>query len=122
MTNKTQLILYSVLMALIVLLAYMGLIPTKLHQIHYYDSFGHFILYGLWGYFFGKVFQKPVATVKKCSLPQGIIFAMVIAIIEECMQRFAPMRSFSLYDLVFGLLGIVAATVILNVQRCKPNE
>ena len=114
MNNKTQLVLYSFAMSLIVVLAYVGLIPTQLHQIPYYDSIGHFVLYGLWGYFLGKVFNKPIPIGRKFHLPQGIIVATAFAVIEESLQQFSPMRSFSLYDLGFGLLGIAASAVVLN--------
>lgn len=100
-------------MALIVILAYAGLIPTKLHEIPYYDSIGHFLLYGLWGYFFGKVYSKSV-TGTKYHVTQGTIIVAAIAIVEETLQQLSPMRSFSLYDLGFGLLGIATSAVILN--------
>ena len=80
MSNKTQLILYSSAMVLIVALAYKGLIPTKLHDIPNYDSLGHFVLYGLWGYFFGKVFHAAVLSGKRFYLPVGIVIAVIIVV------------------------------------------
>ncbi|CAM3293999.1 hypothetical protein FLLO111716_01600 [Flavobacterium longum] len=113
MTHKIQLVLYSAAMVLIGFLAYAGLIPTKLHDIPYYDSIGHFILYGWWGYLLGKVFHKSVSGTT-FRLPHGIILATAIAIVEETLQQLSPMRSFSLYDLGFDLLGIATSAVVLN--------
>src|SRR6478672_5914220 len=114
MTKKMQLLAYSALMGLIILSAYFGWIPTKLHDIPFYDSAGHFVLYGLWGYFFGNAFPKPLVRVGNFELQTGIVMMTCIAIIEECLQRLSPMRSFSLSDLGFGLLGIAAACILLN--------
>lgn len=118
MSHKNQLVLYSATMALIVILAYARLIPAKLQDIPHYDSIGHFILYGLWGYLFGKVFHKSVLSTN-FRLPQGIIVATAIAIVEETLQQLSPIRNFSLYDLGFGLLGILMSCLILDRQSRK---
>jgi hypothetical protein len=117
MTKKQVLLSYSAFIGLIILLAYLGLIPTKLHDIPYYDSAGHFILYGLWGYFFGNAYQKPMIAIGRLIVQNGIAMAIIIAIIEESLQQLSPMRTFSLADLGFGLLGITTACAILNLKK-----
>lgn len=122
MTKKKQLAAYSTLMGIIMVLAYLGLIPTKLHDIPYYDFAGHFILYGFWGYFFGMAYSKHVLLIGKFNLQAGILIVLLIAVLEEFLQRLSPMRSFSLTDLSFGVSGIVLACIFLNtVQRKNYN-
>ena len=113
---KWQLLNYSILMGTIILSAYLGWIPTQLHEIPFYDRAGHFVLYGLWGYFFGNAFQTPLFSNGKFDLQAGIIFMMALAVIEESLQQFSPMRTFSLADLAFGLSGILLACVFLNLK------
>jgi polysaccharide biosynthesis protein VpsQ len=121
MMPKTQLLLYSALMALIIISAYFRLIPTKL-PIPLYDSIGHFVLYGLWGYFFGNAFPESLLRSEQRYLPVGVIFATLIAIIEEMLQHLSPARSFSIYDLLSGLLGVLTSLIILNVVRKKRSR
>ncbi len=114
MTKKTALLSYSAIILTIFALAYLGKIPTKLHSIPFYDSAGHFILYGLWGYFLGNYFNKPFISFRQYSIPAGIAAAVVIAVVEEFLQRLSPIRSFDYSDLAFGLTGIATACAILN--------
>jgi VanZ family protein len=119
MTKKIQLVAYSILMGVIIFSAYFGWIPTKLHDIPFYDSVGHFVLYGFWGYFFGNAFSRSFIAVRSFSLQNGIVVAALIAITEELLQQLSPMRTFSLYDLGFGLLGISLSCAVLN-RRPRP--
>jgi len=43
---------YTLLILTIFALAYLKYIPTELNTIPDYDSIGHFVLYGIWGYLF----------------------------------------------------------------------
>lgn len=116
MTPKLQLLAYSFLMAIIIVSAYFGLIPTRLHDIPFYDSAGHFVLYGLWGYFFGNAFRKPVFKILSLDIQTGILVALFIALVEELLQQLSPMRSFSLGDLMFGIVGIAIGCIALNIK------
>lgn len=120
MTRKTALLIYSAFIATVFVLAYFGLIPTKLHDIPYYDSAGHFILYGLWGWFFGRAFAKPLMQLGSFQIPSGIAVVIAIAVVEESLQQLSPLRTFSLTDLGFGLLGILTACIVLTIP--KPNR
>lgn len=117
MTKKQRLLAYSVFIFVIFLLAYLGLIPTELNAIPYYDSAGHFVLYGLWGYFFGSAYEKPIVSVRKFHIQKGIAIAASIAIVEEALQNLSPLRTFSLFDLAYGLLGIALACAVLNFRK-----
>lgn len=120
MTRKAALLTYSVFIVTVFVLAYFGLIPAKLHGIPYYDSAGHFVLYGLWGWFFGRAYTKPLARLGNFRIPSGIAVVAVIAVAEESLQQLSPLRTFSLADLGFGLSGILAASLLLTIR--KPNR
>ena len=121
MTKKLQLLAYTLLMAVIIFAAYKGLIPTKLHDIPFYDSAGHFVLYGLWGYFFGNAFSSPIFQRNNFNIQIGVIITVMIAIIEESIQLLFPVRSFSVYDLAFGLTGIGLSCIILNIESYRKS-
>ncbi|HLA56098.1 MAG TPA: VanZ family protein [Flavobacterium sp.] len=120
MSARLILILYTAVIVTIFVSAYLGIIPTTLKSIPYYDSIGHFILYGIWGFCFGRVFTKATVSFGKLIIPLGIVIAFAIAIIEESLQNLSPIRTFSLSDLGCGLLGITAACLLLQFK--KPNE
>ena len=117
MTAKLQLAAYSSLMGLIILSAYLGWIPTELHDIPFYDSAGHFLLYGLWGYFFGNAFPQALLSVAGFRVQLGIAAVTLVAVAEESLQQLSPMRSFSLGDLAFGLCGIALSCAILQCRN-----
>jgi VanZ family protein len=117
MNKYFRLLVYSLVMAIIIFSAYVGAIPTRLHEIPFYDSAGHFVLYGFWGYFFGNAFSTPLLSIGNFRLQTGIAIAAPIAVTEEFLQQLSPMRTFSLYDLAFGLAGIALSCAILNFTR-----
>lgn len=117
MKPKAQLLLYSGIMLTITVSAYLGMIPTQLKSIPNYDSAGHFALFGLWGYFFGTAFPKPLLSTNRFILPTGIAFSVMIAIVEELVQQFSTVRTFSGGDLAFGLLGIGCALIVLHIKH-----
>jgi hypothetical protein len=117
MSYRLQLLLYTVFLLTIFVLAYMGLIPTKLKAFPDYDSVGHFMLYGLWCYFFASAFQKPVARISKVEIQLGALVVATIAVAEELLQKLSPIRKFSYFDMGWGLLGITLACLIVNWRR-----
>jgi len=118
-TVKWTLFAYTLFIATIFILAYIGLIPTRLHAIPFYDSAGHFILYGCWGFCLGWTFSKTLIRISVFKIYIGIMIAMAIATIEEFLQQLSPLRTFSLLDLFWGILGIVVACIILNCNEKK---
>ena len=71
-------------------------------------------MYGLWGFFFGEAFNKVVATIRSLKIQLGIFIVIPIAIAEELLQLLFPIREFSLFDMAWGISGIVAACFVLN--------
>ena len=88
-------------------------------QFKWFDLVGHFTLYGIWAYFFGRAFTKTIFKIRQFSLSAGIAICASIAIIEESLQVVSPYRSFTLSDMAFSLLGILTAALYLNSFRVK---
>lgn len=117
---KTSLILYTLVLLVIFISAYLKLIPTEIKAVPFYDSIGHFVLYGIWGYLFARVFNKNALRSDSWFLPWGILLALTIAIVEESLQSFSAVRTFSLFDLGWGIVGILLALFVVN-QGVKNN-
>ncbi len=103
---------YTLFIISISVLAYLNVIPTKKINIPYYDYVGHFILYGIWAYLFAMVLPKNILP----FIPVGILFITLITIVEECLQSFSSVRSFSLVDMGCSIAGIILGGVIFNLQ------
>ena len=98
-TAQWSLLIYTVCIVATFILAYVGLIPTKLHAIPFFDFAGHFILYGGWGFCFGWRFSKPLIVILGFKIHNGILIAIAIATAEEFLQQLSPWRTFSLIDI-----------------------
>jgi len=110
-------IIYTCFIVLVSVLAYLNIIPTQQIRIPYYDYIGHFILYGIWAYLFAWVLPKKAISISTFYIPWGIVVVMVITIIEECLQSLSTVRTFSLNDLGFSLMGIVVGGICFGVRR-----
>ncbi|HEX8561341.1 MAG TPA: VanZ family protein [Flavobacterium sp.] len=119
MTAKAALLLYTLFILAIFIMAYLHMLPLERITFYWFDSIGHFVLYGLWGYFFGRGFSSKIISLGNFIVPTGIVICMVIAVIEECMQAFSPYRSFTISDMGFSLIGILVAAVCLNFKKTK---
>lgn len=82
---------------------------------------GHFVLYGLWGYFFAKAFDVTILSVGNIKVQRGILMVIPIAVIEETLQSFSAARTFSFFDMGWGVLGIIVACLVLHHKQ-KENE
>jgi VanZ family protein len=106
---------YTSLIVAIFLLAYKGLIPVEIGLFPYYDSIGHFVLYGTWGYLAGRAFNKNINYCIK--IPKGLLAILVVSILEELAQSFSGLRTFSLIDLFSGVFGICLSYAIIKKQK-----
>ncbi len=102
---------------IVFLLAYRGLIPTEIQLFPFYDSVGHCILYGTWAYLAAKSFPKRIYANGVFTIPFGIVLITVIAIIEESFQTLSPVRTFSLYDVGWGIVGSILAWLLWRAQE-----
>jgi uncharacterized membrane protein YgdD (TMEM256/DUF423 family) len=102
-------------------LAYVGLIPTQLKSIPYYDSIGHFMLFGILAFSLDRALKGRRTRVMGMTLPIGSTVIAVYAIIDESLQYFSTVRTFNPSDLVCSLLGIVTFYTLgklLNSRYC----
>jgi VanZ family protein len=117
MSSKLSLILYTAFLLTIFVLAYLRLIPTELNIIPFYDSIGHFTLYGIWAYLFARAFSQPVLLLGRFRIQLGIFIIIPIALVEESLQSLSRVRTFSLFDFGWGMLGILIAGIILDRRQ-----
>ncbi len=106
--------IYSAISAMIFLmlvsiLAYLKFIPTEIKSIPYYDSIGHFILFGIFGFLAEMAFDGRKYKLFGLHFPLGATIVGLYATIDETLQIFSRNRTFDLHDLGFGLLGIAVA-------------
>lgn len=109
MQKKTTLLLIIFVTFLISVsfLAYSKLIPSEIKAIPFYDSIGHFILFGSLGLIAHYAFNRKRVLVFGRMIPIGPTLAIVYAFIDEALQVFSYNRTFDLGDLFFGVLGIL---------------
>lgn len=107
--NSWNVILVSMILFLILVsgLAYFRLIPTEIKSIPYYDSIGHFALFGLFGFFAEMAFKGKKSKVFGMLLPTGVTITIAYACLDEALQITSASRTFDLHDLGFGVLGII---------------
>lgn len=97
--------LYFAFIITVSFLAYKQLIPVEIGRIPYYDTIGHFILFGLTGYLAHRALGR--RTISSLNLPLGFLLMTLFAIGEELLQLISPYRTASLKDLLVGLLGML---------------
>ncbi len=122
MHKKTKYLLTIFVLFLITVsfLAYNHLIPTEIKSIPFYDSIGHFVLFGLLGLIAHYAFNRKRVPVFGRMAPIGPTIAIAYAFIDESLQVLSSNRAFDLADLFFGIFGILmfitAAWFIRNIK------
>lgn len=109
-TNKRWIVafwFYFAVLITIFALAYLRLIPTEIAKIPFYDTIGHFILYGMTGYLAHRALNRPVFKFINLDIPLGPVLISLFALVEEALQFFSPYRTFSLLDLASNFCGIL---------------
>jgi polysaccharide biosynthesis protein VpsQ len=97
---------YTAFIVLVIIGAYIGMIPTEIGVIPMYDSIGHFFLYGIWFYLLHKAFQKRMVVILNFSIPLTLLILFPVVALEEFAQKFASTRTFGLTDLLWGFAGM----------------
>lgn len=110
---------YSFLIFVLLLAAYLGLIPYQITIFPFYDIVGHFFLLGLLSYFLNRALNRRTTKVFGCNIPLGLLLVSCFIVIEESSQAFFATRNFSLLDLLFGMLGVYVFYLIDNRSRKK---
>ena len=103
---------YLAVLAFIDTSAYLGIIPTKLAHVPYYDTFGHLFLIGLAGFFTHRAMARRAVRVLGIALPLGMLVVATLAGIEELLQNLSPLRESSIWDFAADVVGISAFGVV----------
>ncbi|MES2436542.1 MAG: VanZ family protein [Patescibacteria group bacterium] len=88
--------------------AYVGTMPTAIKMIPYYDSVGHFLLFGILASAADLALQRKTTKIFGFTLSLGITLVIAFALIDESLQVLSSSRTFDLHDLSFGLVGILS--------------
>lgn len=99
---------YFLILIGIMLTADFGLLPYAfLEQIPYYDTIGHFILYGIASFLSHRATGRKMLIIFNYPVPFGPFLFVGFTIAEEILQMILPNRTFSFLDLTASLLGII---------------
>ncbi len=96
-----------------------GSMPVWVRNIYRYpggDWLGHFILYGILAFLGIRAFSRQVSMAGR-SFPLSALLVILLAALEELSQFWFPLRTPSLYDLAFGLSGVVCAAWLTRLSR-----
>ncbi len=98
-------------------LAYNKWIPREIEVIPFYDSIGHFVLFGFLGLAAHYAFEQRRVLIFGMSVPLGPTLAVVYAFLDESLQVLSVNRTFDLSDLFFGVLGICCFVSLASAVR-----
>lgn len=93
---------YTSFIVLVLISAYIDVIPKEIAVVPMYDSIGHFVLYGIWFYLLHAALEKRLAY----RIPLAFLILFPIVTLEEFAQILTSSRTFSLFDLFCGFAGM----------------
>lgn len=102
--------LYLGILMIIIISAYLKILPVKSSTIPFYDTLGDFILIGIAAFLSHLALKKRRISYLNISLPLAPILVMILTVTEECLQILSPYRTFDLIDLASDFCGIVLFT------------
>jgi VanZ family protein len=82
-------------------------------EVSYIDKFVHFILFGCFSFLLSNYFiaKKTSYTIERIIIA-SFVTSFFYAIMMELIQSYIPSRTRSIYDLLFGLFGIIIFTFV----------
>jgi polysaccharide biosynthesis protein VpsQ len=101
---------YLGILLTIIISAYLKMLPVKSLTIPFYDTIGHFILIGIAAFLSHLALNKRKINCLNLRIPHAAIIVSLLTLIEECLQKLSPNRSFDLLDLASDLCGIIIFT------------
>jgi len=87
---------------------------TWVKAIPYGDKVGHFFLFFTLAFFVNYLLKFKKTNAVKIPIHFGSIIVFIFITIEELSQLFFSSRTFDLFDLLFGVLGIAAVQLIIR--------
>lgn len=111
--------------ALIIVLADFNALPPILKNIYDFpggDKAGHFVLFGTLNFTLTLTTTQTLRGLKPklVAVSTGMILALVI-LAEELTQLYIPVRTFSIWDLLAGYLGVYIGGW-MAYKRLQPQE
>jgi hypothetical protein len=85
------------------------------------DYLLHSLVYFLICYYFSLGLKYGLYLFKANSIKKFIILIILLAVVTELIQLWAPERAFNIYDMIANLFGIIVGISILQINYRK-NE
>jgi undecaprenyl-diphosphatase len=95
------------LVIIISLVAYLNILPQQLLTWPFADKVLHFILFGMVAFWLNLWLQGRAMRWGGWSMPVAILLPLSVALFDEGLQHFSPIRSMSLSDLLADLAGLL---------------
>ncbi len=110
------------LAVLVTLMAYLDYLPRHLLAWPNADKVLHFLLFGLIAFWLNLWLRGRMLRVGGYALaPIAVLIPFVLAVSEEMVQAFSPLRTTSVADLAADLAGLIffwgLSTLLINSQR-----
>ena len=110
---------FLLFMLAVVVAADTGTLPFFIRRMYRFpggDWAGHFVLYGILAFLAARAIPRRVS-VFRWMLPVSALLVFLMAALEELSQFWFPLRTPDLYDLSFGVLGIILGTWLAGRRK-----
>lgn len=88
-------------------MAYLGILPTTVLQWPLVDKVLHFLLIGSIAFWLNLWLQGRTTKVGRWAIPLALLVPFSLALMEEGVQSFSPLRSADVFDLLSDLAGLL---------------
>jgi VanZ family protein len=110
---------FLLFMLVVAVAADTGTIPPFVRDLYRFpggDYAGHFVLYSILAFLAARAIPRRLSFFG-WRLPLSALLVFLMAVLEEISQFWFPLRTPDLYDLSFGVLGILLGTWLANRRR-----
>ena len=114
-----QVVLFLLFLFWVIFAADTGTFPPFIREIYRFphgDWVGHLVLYGILAWLTARALPRKV-DIFVWKLPLSALLVILMAALEELSQFWFPRRTPDIYDLSFGILGIILGTWLANLRR-----
>lgn len=119
MKNKIIFWLYCSAIIVIIILADLDLLPLHLLMpVPHYDWVAHLVLYGLFYHLLSRLLKNRRINLLGLSAERALVITVLFVTLEELSQILFSSRTFSIMDLLMGLLGIF----IFRIRRSGSGQ
>ena len=95
--------------------AYLVGLPRIFWAVHGFDKLVHFMVAGLLAFFLdGALRRRALFVVSGFAMPAAAVLVLVPSGIDEYLQRYADLRSSSIWDFAADVAGVV---VLITISR-----